>query len=126
MCSCFIPGWGQMLKGEDAKARMIMVTSGVTFLSSTISWVITQSKYNDYIDLGPDEIDRMDEVYRTYNRWYRTSLVASAIFLGIYAYSIYDAMFAGTTTKSSAPESKKGLSYTFNNECISINYTVSF
>jgi len=126
MCSCFIPGWGQMLKGEDAKARKIMVASGVTLLASTISWIVTQSKYDNYIDLGPADINKMDDVYKEYNQWYKTSLVASAIFLGIYTYSICDAMFAGTKMESSNSESRNGFSYVVDNRSIGISYTLGF
>ena len=126
MCSCFIPGWGQMLKGDDAKGRVIMIASGITLFATTMSWIITQTKYNDYASLGPDDVNRMDELYETYNRWYRTSLFTSTIFLSIYVYSICDAMFTKTKPQSPTAKSKEGFSCILDNERISINYTLSF
>lgn len=99
VCACFIPGIGQMLKGEDRKGKMIMLGSAMSFVSSIGLWMRTEGLRSDYLSLAPDEIDKMDEFYNGYNRWYKASLISSSIFGIIYLYSFFDAMFANTKVR---------------------------
>ncbi|OGC41699.1 hypothetical protein A2Y85_02840 [candidate division WOR-3 bacterium RBG_13_43_14] len=101
MCSCFIPGWGQMMVGEEKKGRTIMITSAITAGCGAISWIITDDKHRQYLSLGPDERHRMDELYRNYNTWYHISVGVTAGFIICYVYSIADALprFIGKNKK---------------------------
>ncbi len=95
-CSCFIPGIGQMIKGEDKKGKLIMLGSGLSLASSVLLWLETEDRHNDYLSLGPDSIQYMDEYYNNYNKYYRISLCSSGVFLGIYLFGILDAMLGNT------------------------------
>jgi tetratricopeptide (TPR) repeat protein len=126
MCSCFIPGSGQMMLGKDMKGKVIMVASGITFLSSTILWLTTEQKCKDYLAFGPDDIDKMNQAYDEYNRWYKISLLSSAAFIGISIYSICDALFTDSGNKSAMNNSNKGFYCMPYKEHIQIGYYINF
>ena len=124
MCSCFIPGMGQMIKGDDTKGRIILVAGTATFATTLASWIITLDKRYDYLALGPSETEKMDNAYNTYNTWQRTSIVSSVLFLGIYFYSIYDAMFTNTSISRNIQKSEAKFSVTCNADQIGLVYKV--
>ncbi|MCX7995757.1 MAG: tetratricopeptide repeat protein [candidate division WOR-3 bacterium] len=99
MCSCFIPGAGQLIKGEDKKGKLIMLGSSLSLISSVLLWIETMNKQQNYLGIGPDSVEYMDEYYSEYNKWFRISVFGSTLFAGIYFYSIFDAIFANTTVK---------------------------
>lgn len=98
-CSCFIPGIGQMLKGEEKKGKFIMLSASVSLAGSIYSWLITTNRHTDYLSLGPDDTDKMDEYYNKYNSWYKISLTSSFIFATIYIYSFLDALLINNEIK---------------------------
>ncbi len=98
-CSCFIPGMGQLLKGEDKKGKIIIFTAGTSFISSIILWFITLNHRDEYLAVEPNNIEEMNQKYKTYKYWFNGALASSAIFLGTYIYSIYDAWSSRTSIK---------------------------
>uniref|UniRef100_A0A7V0Z5P5 Tetratricopeptide repeat protein n=1 Tax=candidate division WOR-3 bacterium TaxID=2052148 RepID=A0A7V0Z5P5_UNCW3 len=92
MCSCFIPGAGQLLKGDEKKSKLIMLGASLSLVSSIYFWIETENKKNDYLKLGPDSIKYIDDYYNIYNRWFHISLLSSSVFAGFYFYSILDAL----------------------------------
>lgn len=92
MCSCFLPGAGQLLQGNEKKGMVIMSMAGLSLTASILSWLITDNKGNYYNSLGPEDINQLDKAYDDYDRWYKISLVSSAIFISVYLYSIFDAL----------------------------------
>ena len=103
-CSCFIPGIGQILKGEENKGRAIIAASFVTLAGTLISWSIADSRHSEYLSLGPDEIDLMDETYNDYNRWRKITFMSGAAFTAVYIYSIVDAMLSRKHLEPAAAE----------------------
>ncbi|MEO0137666.1 MAG: hypothetical protein ABIL39_10605 [candidate division WOR-3 bacterium] len=99
MCSCFIPGVGQVLKGEERKGKLLMLGSSLSFVSTVILWLETENRQQRYLGLGPDSVEYMDEYYSEYNKWFRISVSSSAIFIGFYLFSIWDAYFSNTQVK---------------------------
>jgi tetratricopeptide (TPR) repeat protein len=120
-CSCFIPGIGQLMKGEETKGKLIIATSALTFTAATVSWVVTDNKSNYYHSLGPDDNTHMDAAYEDYNKWYKTSLAASALFLSVYVYSIIDALSPGKIINT-----EHGFLLTVDEECITMGYITDF
>jgi tetratricopeptide (TPR) repeat protein len=98
-CSCFIPGIGQILKGDDRKGRAIIAASVITLAGTLISWSIADSKHTAYLSLGPEDIDKMDSTYDEYNRWRKITILSGAAFAGIYMYSIFDAVMSRKQTQ---------------------------
>lgn len=90
MCSCFLPGSGQIMIGEDRKGKIIMFTTTVLAGTSILSWLITENKHNNYRELGPDERARMDELYNDYNKWFKISIASTVLFFTSYLYGILD------------------------------------
>ena len=105
MCSCFIPGWGQFMKGEELKGKMILTAAALTAGASLYSWYITDQKRTDYHTLGLEDREKMDDAYNTYNRWHKTSLTCTALFFSVYLYSIIDALFLKPTMNINNDES---------------------
>ncbi len=96
MCSCFIPGIGQIMKGEQKKGLIFMSATAGALALSVSSWIITDNRRRDYLAVGLNDSLRMDETYGRYNDWYHISLASTAVFIGIYIYGIYDAFFPGS------------------------------
>lgn len=96
MCSCFIPGIGQIMKGEEKKGLILLSATSATLAMSISSWIITDNRRRDYLKIGLNDTLRMSEAYHRYNDWYHLSLASTALFVGVYAYGIYDAFFPGS------------------------------
>jgi tetratricopeptide (TPR) repeat protein len=127
MCSCFLPGSGQMMKGDNRKGQIIMAASAVTAITSILSWTITQEKGQTYWNLGADETGKLEQTYNEYNKWYGRSLLVTTSFLCVYLYGIidafvYDAGHSSTFTRSM----KSGLILEPSSKGISISYIVDF
>ncbi len=123
-CSCFIPGIGQFMKGEDEKGRAIIATSSLTLASAIITWAVADSKHNHYLSLGPDEIDDIESAYEDYNRWRKTSIIATATFVGIYIYSILDATLSRKPSNNSRKKKTSKINIDSNGETISVSYQI--
>jgi tetratricopeptide (TPR) repeat protein len=91
MCSCIMPGMGQMLKGETSKAKRMMLAFGLSAFAAGASWVITLNKHSAYLELGPADIGRLESAYNSYNTWYHTSLALTAVLACVYIYNMFDA-----------------------------------
>lgn len=98
MCSCFIPGWGQMAKGETRKGCIVLGGSVATVVTSVLLWFIAEDRHDDYLALGYDDQARMDSYYHAYDRWYKAALLSSTVFAGIYVYGFYDALSVNKTS----------------------------
>jgi tetratricopeptide (TPR) repeat protein len=123
-CSCFIPGIGQFMKGEDNKGRAIIAASGLTLTTAVITWAVADSKHNHYLSLGPEDIDDIDDAYNDYNRWRKTSIIAATTFVGIYVYSIFDAILSRKPPNNSHKKENAGLKIDSNGESISVSYRI--
>jgi tetratricopeptide (TPR) repeat protein len=123
-CSCFIPGSGQIMKGEEGKGKVIMLASGIGFCTTTVCWLVTLEKRKSYLDLGSDQINKMEAVYNDYNFWHRTSILSSTVFIGIYLYSVLDAVFTKTKIESTKSSPKKRFFYKVNKERVQIGYNI--
>jgi len=91
MCSCFIPGIGQIMKGEQKKGLILMSATSVSLALSISSWIVTDNRRHDYLAVGLNDSLRMNEMYDRYNDWYHISFASTAVFLGVYIYGICDA-----------------------------------
>ncbi|MEE8597398.1 MAG: hypothetical protein V3T09_06285 [bacterium] len=123
---CCVPGWGQMRRGNSSKGTKLMIASGVTFGASIVSWVLQEAAHNNYLDVGPDSIDEMDEAYKTYKFWYNTAAFTSLTFIGVYLYSLYDVVFTKPATGSSMIDLNKGIYCTADKNSFQIGYNISF
>lgn len=124
-CSCLIPGAGQFMRGDDFKGGMVIAGTVISLAGTVISWSIADGKYNQYVSLGPDEIDLMDEVYDEYNRWWKTTIVSGGVLLGIYVYSIVDAMIAERPATVKAPPDGTGFLLEYDGERVRIGYALN-
>jgi len=123
-CSCFIPGIGQFMKGENSKARAIIAASGASLSATIIAWAISDSKRNYYLSLGPSDIDKMDDAYNAYDRWRKVSFISAAAFVGVYVYNIFDAIISRKPAKGSGTKEKAGLKIEADGNTISVNYEI--
>ncbi len=123
-CSCFIPGIGQILKGDENKGRAIIAASVVTLAGTLISWSIADSRHSEYLSLGPDEIDLMDETYDDYNRWRKITFLSGAAFMTVYVYSIVDAMLSRKHLEPSAADRKTGMIFEYDGNNTKLGYAV--
>lgn len=123
-CSCFIPGIGQILKGDDQKGRAILAASVITLGGTLISWSIADSKHSAYASLGPDDIDQMDSVYNDYNRWRKITIVSGVLFVGIYTYSIFDAMLWIKPSRRRTSNSRAGIILQYDGDNTKIGYAI--
>ena len=122
-CSCFIPGIGQFMKGDDTKARVIIAASSLSLATAIVTWAGADSKHNHYLSLGPDEIDEIERAYDDYNRWRKASIIAATTFVGIYVYSILDATLSQKTPDNSHRKTSR-LNVDSNGKTISISYLI--
>ena len=123
---CCVPGWGQMRRGHSSKGKKIMIASGITFGASLFSLIMREAAHNNYGDVGPDNIDEMDEAYKTYKFWYNTAAFTSLTFIGIYLYNLYDVVFTKPATGSSMIDLNKGIYCTADRNSFQIGYNISF
>ncbi|MDH4211624.1 MAG: hypothetical protein OEV79_09295 [candidate division WOR-3 bacterium] len=121
-CSCFIPGIGQILKGDYTKGRAIIATSAVTLAGTLVSWSIADGKRSTYLSLGPYDLDEIEEAYNDYNRWRRITVLSATVFLGVYVYSIVDAMISRIPSKLNRSKRQSGIMFKFDNESTGISY----
>jgi len=126
MCSCFIPGFGQFMEGNEEKGKIIMAAAGLFLSTSIISWLITDNKGNYYNSLGPDDIDEIKDAYQDYDRWYKISLVNSSIFLSIYIYSIIDALSLKKEKKTIPQDKNTGLFIETTVNSFQVGYRMEF
>ena len=122
-CSCFIPGIGQFMKGEANKGRAIIAASGVTLTVAVISWAVADSKHNRYLSLGPEDIDEIESAYDDYNRWRKVSIITATTFVGIYVYSIFDAILS-RKPNNSGHDKKSGFNIDSDGESVEISYRI--
>jgi hypothetical protein len=122
-CSCFIPGIGQFMKGEDNKGRAIIAASGVTLTTAIITWAVADSKHNHYLSLGPEDIDDMDRAYEDYNRWHKASIVTATTFVAIYMYSIFDAILT-RKPNNHVNDKNPGFNIDSDGESVEISYRI--
>ena len=125
MCSCFIPGAGQLIKGDEKKGKLIMLGASLSLVSSIYFWAETENKKNDYLKLGPDSIEYMDDYYNIYNRWYHISLLSSSVFTGFYLYSILDALHIDKEVDI-ANEGSRSLNFIPEMHSVKIEYRIKF
>lgn len=123
-CSCFIPGIGQILKGDENKGRAIIAASAVTLAGTLISWSIADSRHSEYLSLGPDEIALMDETYNDYNRWLKMTFLSGAAFMTVYVYSIVDAMLSRKHLEPAAAGRKTGMIFKCDGKNAILGYVV--
>ncbi|UCG29285.1 MAG: hypothetical protein JSV53_07100 [candidate division WOR-3 bacterium] len=123
-CSCFIPGIGQILKGDYAKGRAIIAASGVTLGGTLLAWSIADGKYSHYLSLGPDDYAQIEEAYDEYNRWRKITFLSAAAFTGVYIYSIIDAMIARQPSTPRDKERQSGIILKFDGEHTVIGYAI--
>jgi tetratricopeptide (TPR) repeat protein len=121
-CSCFIPGIGQILKGDYTKGRAIIAASAITLAGTMISWSIADGKHSNYLSMGPDDLDKIEEAYDDYNRWRNITIVSAAAFLTVYVYSIADAMISRTSSRQKRVEERSGIKFRFENGSTGIAY----
>lgn len=121
-CSCFIPGIGQILKGDDNNGRAIIAASAITLAGTLLSWSIADGKRTNYLSLGPEDLDRIDDAYDEYNRWRKITILSATVFVGIYVYSIVDAMAVKTGSKLPNAENEAGMILKFGGEQVNIGY----
>lgn len=122
-CSCFIPGFGQFMKGEDNKGRAIIAASGLTLTAAIVTYAIADSKHNHYLSLGPEDIDDMDRAYDDYNRWRKSSIITATAFVGIYVYSIFDAILSRKPNNANHNK-KSGLNIDADGQSVEISYRI--
>ncbi|UCF71081.1 MAG: hypothetical protein JSW49_02055 [candidate division WOR-3 bacterium] len=123
-CSCFIPGIGQIFKGDKSKGRVIIAASVLTLAGTLVSWSIADSKHTAYLSLGPDNLDQMDDVYNDYNRWRKITILSGAAFVGIYVYSIFDAMLSLKKTKTKTSNLQTGFHFKCDGNHTQIGYAI--
>lgn len=121
-CSCFIPGIGQFMKGEENKGRAIIAVSGLTLTGAIITSAVADSKHYHYLSLGAEDVEDMDQAYNDYNRWRKASIITATAFVGIYIYNILDAILSRKSPNTLG--AKKGFNIRSNGESTSIDYTI--
>ncbi|UCD06523.1 MAG: hypothetical protein JSV98_04645 [candidate division WOR-3 bacterium] len=121
-CSCFIPGIGQILKGDYTKGRVIIAASAVTLAGSLVSLSIADGKRTTYLSLGPDDLDRIEEAYDDYNRWRKITILSATAFLGVYVYSIVDAMISRTSAKRKEINQRSGIKFNVDSKSMGVSY----
>lgn len=114
MCSCFIPGIGQIMEGDNKKGIIMMTTSSAALLMSLASWIVTDNNHHYYLRIGPNDTCQMYAAYNRYNAWYRASLASTAVFLGVYIYNICDAFSPKQSYKSAGLIKKRQIFYALN------------
>jgi tetratricopeptide (TPR) repeat protein len=125
-CSCFIPGFGQMMKGEVTKGRVFIAASAITLAGTLISWAITASKRNHYLSLGFNETGEIARAYEDYDRWHKITIVSGATFLCIYIYGAIDAALAKASADDRRTANQGGIYLKPQRESISIGYSAKF
>ncbi len=125
ICSCFIPGSGQLLKGEEKKGKLLMLGTSLSLVSSTLAWVETYNRQIHYLGLGPDSVEYMDKYYNDYNKFFKISIASTSVFAGIYIYCILDALFANTEIKV-LDNRTKSLYFTPEPKSTKIGYKITF
>ena len=73
------------------------------------SWIITDNRRLDYLKIGLNDTLRMSEAYHRYNDWYHLSLASTVLFVGVYAYGIYDAFSSSSDYLSANAAGEHGI-----------------
>ena len=121
-CSCFFPGIGQMMKGDDGKGKAIIAASAFTLIGTALSWLVMENKHNYYLSLGPDKTSYMDQAYNDYNQWRKITILGAAAFLGVYFYSFVDAILVKTSAPRKEGSNSTGLHLDSDGESFCIGY----
>jgi tetratricopeptide (TPR) repeat protein len=122
-CSCFFPGIGQIMKGDDGKGKAIIAASAFTLVGTALSWLVMENKHNYYLSLGPDDVGYMDQAYNDYDRWHKITIFGAATFLGVYVYSFVDAILVGKSAQRQDADNSIGLYLNADGESFCIGYT---
>lgn len=121
-CSCLIPGSGQFMRGDDLKGGAIIAVSVASLAGTVISWSIADSKHNQYMSLGPGDIDIMDRVYEEYDRWRKMTILSGTVLLGVYLYSIIDATISREPSPPKNTSHRTGLFLRYDGDGARIGY----
>lgn len=99
--SCCFPGWGQLYRGESSKAKKLMILGGITGGFMVFSSIMRQIQHDEYVQVPPDNYEKMSEAYDKYKFWYNCSGISALGFFAIYFYNLYDAFFVNSDQKYS-------------------------
>lgn len=126
MCSCFIPGIGQIMKGEQKKGLILLSGTSAALAVSIACWVVTDNRRQDYLAIGLNDTLRMNEAYGRYNNWYRLSLASTAVLLGVYIYGICDAFIPGSDYFSAQASHEQGFVWSLGRAGGRLGYEIRF
>lgn len=122
-CSCFFPGIGQIMKGDDGKGKAIIAASAFTLVGTALAWLVMENKHSYYLSLGPDDIGSMDQAYNDYDRWHKITTIGAVTFLGVYVYSFVDARLVGKSAQRQDADNSSGLYLNSDGESFCVGYT---
>jgi len=126
MCSCFIPGIGQMMKGENMKGIVLLAASATTFIWTITSWEITNQQHREYLAVEPGDTVLLNRTYDRYNNWYHISYVSTGVFIAVYAFTVFDAYRIRTDPRSARVMKNIQFDYTGSENGWQLGYTVRF
>ena len=91
--SALLPGCGQQYKGNETKAYLFFAINQLLVTSTIITYINSESKYNEYINSTSDFNTKWDN-YKTSITIFKIAGVTTGLF---YLYNLIDAAFIGNS-----------------------------
>ncbi|MCB4792310.1 MAG: DUF5683 domain-containing protein [Elusimicrobia bacterium] len=121
--SMFFPGWGQVYNNQKTKGYIICGLALATFAYSSMLYVEADDVYTDYAKKGI----KNDPLYSDYETKFNQAKNVSYFGIGIWVYSIIDALAnGGNSQNNTVLERKNGFFLDYSRSGCSLTYTKKF
>ncbi|MFQ5709400.1 MAG: hypothetical protein ACE5HO_18230 [bacterium] len=105
--SMFLPGWGQLYKGDKTKGRILMALWGVGVAGSIIAHVARQNAEDRY--LAETNPARIESRFNTFSRLHKLRNNLLLFSAGVWVFSYLDAILRGKPQHVTASQSNQSI-----------------
>lgn len=97
--SFFLPGWGQLYKGQKKKGCFLATATGLSLLTWGTLYVMQEKAHDDYLNAAIPSV--IDEKYDRYNRLYKAQQISAIVTGFFWCYAVTDALLCPPPEKPS-------------------------
>ena len=119
MHSLILPGWGQIIKGQKTKGKILASITGGNLIAVGTLFILQKKYHDNYLEsTSPDDIKNK---YDAYNRIYKARQICCYFTGAIWIYAVADALI-------SQPKSSSKITFLpgFRSEVFSLNIALKF
>lgn len=110
--STFLPGWGQHYKEQNTKGYILNGAFAITSIAVIVTYSMEKNIKDDYI--SETNSSKIKSLYADYNNMSKTRRIFQYTTIAVWAFSIFDALYADYTPSIMISEEKISLAMDIN------------